>query len=231
MHKLDRSSIEPPECLAEYDYRSQNWDDNSFKSDCKSRVRRQLVQMQGIPGVTTEDSKEYGVRCAYCEGAIHHEGHIEHFRRKNAHHFPELTFTWTNLFLACRSNKHCGHYKDRPGAAPYNPDELIKPDDHDPEEYLHFHSSGEVRVSNGVTSKQDRHRAEETIRVFHLDSRKLVGARAQAVRGYKQKMLNELDEVASWDEDEREAFLLAEIEATLWDPFATTIKHFLQSKY
>jgi uncharacterized protein (TIGR02646 family) len=229
MHKLDRAAIEPPECLTDYDHKTSQW--NDIRSACKALVRRKLVQMQGIPGITTEDAQEYGVRCAYCESAIHHQGHIEHFRRKNPGHFPELTFAWENLFLACGSSAHCGHYKDRPGAAPYDPNNLIKPDDHDPDEYLYFHSSGQVRVSRFAVGEAKQHRAEETIRVFHLNSPSLAAARAIAVRGYKQQMLNDLDELASWADQEREAFLQAEIAATAWEPFATTKKHFLQSRY
>lgn len=113
MHKLDRTSVTPPACLDAYDYRTQKWKD--LGSECKRELRAALVQMQGIPGVTTPDANEYGLRCAYCEGTIFHEGHIEHFRRKNPAHYPELTFAWPNLFLACGASSHCGHYKDRPG--------------------------------------------------------------------------------------------------------------------
>ena len=136
MHKLDRDNTAAPPCLSGYHHTTHSWD--NFGSKCKKQLRAALVKMQGIPGVTTEDASEYGVRCAYCEDAIHHAGHIEHFRRKNKNHFPELTFDWSNLFLACGSKNHCGHYKDRSRANPYNPDELIKPDVEDPEEYFYF---------------------------------------------------------------------------------------------
>lgn len=227
MYKLDRSKIAEPECLADCDYKTQTWD--KFGFECKQKVRFALVKMQGIPGVTTEDATEYGVRCAYCEGQIFHEGHIEHFRRKNNKHYPELTFDWHNLFLACGTNDHCGHYKDRKAAPPYDPDQLIKPDEHDPEHYLYFHSSGEVRVRRGLNG-QDTQRAKETIRVFGLDNPALEGARARAVSKYKdQKMYGaDLEELASWDEADRRAYLEQEIEATRWDPYATTIKHFFQ---
>ena len=186
--------------------------------------------MQGFPGVTTADAREYGVRCAYCEGAIHHAGHIEHFRRKDQNHFPELTFAWGNLFLACGSTKHCGHYKDCDSTPSYNPDELIKPDEHDPDDWLYFHSSGKVRVKSGVVAANDLRRAEETIRVFNLNSPTLVGARANVTRAYKERVLRDLDEIASWNEEEREAFLRGEVAATRWEPHATAIKHFLQSQ-
>ena len=226
MHKLDRTSVAPPACLASYNHPTHSWDDLAGK--CKQQLRAALVQMQGIPGVTTPDANEYGLRCAYCEGSIFHEGHIEHFRRKNANHFPQLTFTWNNLFLACGSSEHCGHFKDRKDAPAYNPAHLIKPDQDEPDSYLYFHSSGEVRVRSRLNAA-DALRASETIRVFGLDNRTLAGARAQSLSVYKKKVTADLDELASWPLADRQAYLTEEIAATRYEPYATTVKHFLQS--
>src|SRR4051812_35154990 len=110
MHKLDRTAIPAPACLANYDHLQHSWGD--IKQADKQVIRQSLVQLQGE-------------RCAYCEGSPYREGHIEHFRRKNPAHFPQLTFRWDNLFLACGSQDHCGHYKDRPRAPAYNPDHVI----------------------------------------------------------------------------------------------------------
>ncbi|HHR6030936.1 TPA: retron system putative HNH endonuclease [Providencia alcalifaciens] len=225
MHKLDRSGVEPPESLADYDYPIQEWSD--LAPDCKHNLRAALAQMQGIPDVTTFGANEYGVRCAYCEGAIYHKGHIEHFRRKNKAHFPELTFVWENLFLACGSNEHCGHYKDRNGVPSYNPDNLLKPDEDDPDSYLYFHSTGEVQPRANI-DKNSRFCATETIRVFGLNSTVLSGARSQALSVYKKQVIGDIEELASWPEEERDAYLADEIEKTRWEPYSTTIKHFLQ---
>ncbi|MBX3631058.1 MAG: TIGR02646 family protein [Nitrosomonas sp.] len=225
MHKLNRACTAPPACLSAYDYQIQNWDD--LDAECKHLLRAALVQMQGIPGVTTPESNEYGLRCAYCEGGIYHEGHIEHFRRKNPAHHPELTFAWPNLFLACDANTHCGHYKDRNGAQPYNPDHLIKPDEHDPTHYLYFHSSGEVRVRSGLNA-DDAHRAAETIRVFGLNDRALTGARARALAVYRERIVADLDDLATWQPADRQTYLAGEINDTRYEPYATCIKHFLQ---
>lgn len=226
MHWLDRASVTPPACLDAYNYRTQKWKD--LGSECKRELRAALVQMQGIPSVTTPDANEYGLRCAYCEGTIYLEGHIEHFRRKKSTHYPELTFSWPNLFLACGANSHCGHYKDSPRAPAYNPDHLIKPDEHAPSDFLYFHSTGEVRVRNGL-NPGDAHRADETIRVFGLDNGALSGARAKALSFYKTKVLGDLNELASWPLEDRQAYLVEEVGSTHWEPYATTIHHFLQS--
>lgn len=227
MHKLDRFGIAAPGCLDDYDYNTQTWDD--FGGECKKVLRAALVQMQGIPGVTTEDAAEYGVRCAYCEGSIFHEGHIEHFRRKNLKHHPELTFDWHNLFLACGAKTHCGHYKDRPSAPAYDPNQLIKPDEHDPDAFLYFHSSGKVRVREKL-SPENALRADATILVFGLDNPTLEAERARAVFEYRKMKSDDFEELASWDEVYRREYFESEIEATRWQPFATTIKHFLQSQ-
>lgn len=226
MHTLDRSVAAAPACLGAYDYQTHTWED--LDSACKRQLRFALFQMQGIPGVVSEDAKEYGLRCAYCESAIRHEGHIEHFRRKNPHHFPQFTFDWNNLFLACGSRKHCGHYKDRKGAAAYDANDIIKPDQDDPEHYLYFHSNGEVRERSELNAT-DAHRACETIRVFGLDDGALAGARRAALKSYRNKILSDLAELESWAPPDRALYFAAEIEATRWDPHATTIKHFLQT--
>ncbi|TXL03989.1 TIGR02646 family protein [Methylococcaceae bacterium CS1] len=45
-------------------------------------------------------------RCAYCEAAIKTEressnSHIEHFRQRRAHSYPQGTFLWSNMFGSC----------------------------------------------------------------------------------------------------------------------------------
>lgn len=225
MHKLDRTSIKAPDCLNNYDHNSHTWDD--FEGVCKKQLRLALAQMQGISNETTVQAKEYGLRCAYCEGAIYHEGHIEHFRRKNAKHYPQLTFVWENLFLACGSNDHCGHYKDHKNSPPYNPDQLIKPDEHDPEDYLYFHSTGEVRVRHGLDDNKTN-MANQTIRVFGLNEPTLVGSRSKALKSYKEIMLEEFDIVANWPPEYLQEYLADEVKKTRYHPYSTSIKHFLQ---
>lgn len=231
MHKLNRNAVTEPSCLTVYNYQTQTW--NDIEPVCKRQVRLALQRMQGqqIDSDDADDEAEHilGLRCAYCEGQIFYGGHIEHFRRKNPAHFPQLTFAWSNLFLVCGSNDHCGHYKDHKGV-PYDPDDLIKPDEHDPDDYFYFHYSGKVRVRNraGITD-DDRWRAKETIRVFNLDSGALAGARARALKAYKERSPNIIEELMAFEPDEREVFIQQEIEATRWDPFSTTIRHFLET--
>jgi uncharacterized protein (TIGR02646 family) len=240
MHKLDRTAVAEPTCLQAYDYRTQTWDD--FTQDtlgCKRAVRRALQRMQGRRVVTDESDDEayeiIGLRCAYCESQIFYGGHIEHFRRKNRSRpdsYPELTFSWTNLFLACVSVEHCGHYKDRPTGAAYDPDELIKPDEHDPSDYLYFHSSGEVRVRNnpGMTNT-DRRRGSETIRVFNLDCGLLRGSRRKVLKKYTAGNPNILEELMQFEPADRLEFITQEIGATETEPHSTVIRHYFEKAH
>ncbi len=209
MHKLDRTVVVVPVCLANYNYPTHNW--NHVRED-KQEIRVSLVQMQGL-------------RCAYCEGAVYSDAHIEHFRRKR--YFPHLTFDWTNLFLSCDVREHCGHYKDRPRGLPYNPDDIVKPDEEEPDEYFYFHSSGSVRLRNGLNAVKQR-RASETIRVFNLDCRVLQAKRRRALKQYDRKNPDFLEILMGFDEQERQQFIDEEIEATKDDYHCTVIRHYFE---
>jgi len=216
MRHLNRSVLSPPDCLASYDYRTHVWE--NFGGDCKRKVRARLVELQGIPGVSNaEGAGEYGVICAYCEGHIRTRGHIEHFRRKNANHYPEFTFDWTNLFLSCDSASHCGHYKDRPAGAPYTPSELVKPDADDPALFFYFGSNGTIGERAGL-SAADVHRARETIRVFNLNHGSLKAKRRRIAEDFFEK----------WKELEIE---FGPLEAEESDEVAVLIQEFLESEW
>jgi len=210
MRKLDRTSAKRPACLARYHHPSNTWDDLTALD--KQEIRTSLQQMQSD-------------RCAYCEGEALHKGHIEHFRRR--HCFPDLTFDWDNLFLSCDSRAHCGHYKDRPKAAPYNPNDLIKPDVDAPDTFLYFHSSGEVLVRRGA-SAEEIHRAEETIRVFNLNDGQLKAQRRKVLKIYMQHAPGILEEFEQWDEQLRREYIEAEITENSDVPYATVIRHFFE---
>ena len=52
MHKLDRTVVPEPACLAAYDYHTQNWDD--LVATDKQQISGSLAQLQDV-------------RCAYCD--------------------------------------------------------------------------------------------------------------------------------------------------------------------
>lgn len=224
MRKLDRTGHAAPACLAAHDHLTQSWSD--LDPVCKRQIHEALTRLQG--GQAPTNGYQPAARCAYCEGALYRtDCHIEHFRRKRPGHHPQLTFAWDNLFLSCNAREHCGHFKDRRSAPPYDPDQLLKPDQDEPGHYLFFHSSGQVRARSGL-SAGDEQRAMATIRVFGLDDRTLAGRRAKAVAKYKAMLCADLDELAAWSPAERAAYLDGEVQAACHESYATAIQHFLQ---
>ena len=216
MHKLDRSKAPHPVCLGNYSYPNQTWDDLARPDYIE--IRTSLFSIQGF-------------RCAYCEGGVYLDGHVEHFRRKNPNHFPALTFDWGNLFFACGSKKHCGHYKDRSNGDPYNPNDVIKPDIEDPSDFLHFQSLGTVEPRSDITGdnkEQLLHRATETIRVFNLDCGALRQERRRAIQLYKNRDKQFFEDLSLFTDDERRAIIEDEIRATAEENYATAIRHFLE---
>jgi uncharacterized protein (TIGR02646 family) len=221
MHKLDRTADGPP-CLDNYACPPDKWDAPADPSpaarhawfECKRSVRKALKEMQGN-------------FCAYCESELWGDAHIEHFRRKNPDHYPELTFHWPNLFWSCQSHDHCGHFKDRPSGPSYSADDLIKPDEEDPDQFFYLYSSGEIRLRSGLDAEQER-RAKATIEAFGLDDPGLCGERATKLAKYRKKNKPDLDELMAWSEDERTAYLEFELAAVRNEAFSTTIKHFLE---
>jgi uncharacterized protein (TIGR02646 family) len=97
-------------------------------------------------------------KCAYCESKIVHidYGHIEHFKPKSLAKFRHLTFTWTNLFLAC-ARCNGPEYKGVrfPEAAEGGPP--INPCDDIPEDHLEFVFDSKTRIAT-VTAKTERGR-------------------------------------------------------------------------
>lgn len=209
MRKLNREQVLEPGVLARYHNGLHNWDD--VTAEDKAEIRHQLEQMQGR-------------RCAYCEGSVDALGsHIEHFRRKGPGHFPELMFTWSNLYWSCDQPDSCGHYKDQ-GAGEYNVANLIEPCNHDPEAFFRFRTDGTISIRSGL-QPSDKHRAEETLRVFNLNPQwgRLRNMRKAAVSAYVEFV----DGCVGMTRDELHTFFSDELAAASALPFCTAIRHVL----
>lgn len=202
-----------PECLKAVPVGAP-WGD--FGSPCKDQVRSALRMMQTDQGPAL---------CAYCESVLGPGSgtHIEHFVPRSRN--PGLTYEWHNLFLSCGHADHCGHYKDGRKAPSYNPSDLIRPDSEDPDAYLHFHSSGEVRVREGL-SGGERTRAQTTIDVFNLNAPSLKAARRALITQARSLILQELDFLEVLEDEDRLEFLAEEIEAFRSEPHPTAVRHF-----
>jgi uncharacterized protein (TIGR02646 family) len=207
MRKLDRNGVTAPECLVNYQYTAQNWDDITALD--RAEIRRHLEQMQGR-------------RCAYCEGPLDALGqHIEHFRRKRR--FPQLTFAWANLYWSCDQTDSCGHYKDH-GAGAYNVDDLIEPCADNPDQFFRFRTDGTISVRSGLDPAQQR-RAEETLRVFNLNPKwgRLRNMRKAALSTY----VSLVDGVIEFSVGELQEFFSRELSEAAAQPFFTAIRHVL----
>lgn len=200
---------ERPEILDQYTAGQNDWMEIE-----QAAVWPKLTEMQGD-------------FCAYCECRLNRQ-HIEHFKPRGK--FPSLTFTWSNLFGSCGDSTkkggwlRCGIFKDN-GAGPYNVNDLIKPDEDNPDEYLLFLTTGEVVPATGLEGLALR-KAQETIRVFNLNGdTKLFGSRKTAVQAIMPNVEYLYSLHDEFDEDEWAEMLRDELEQIASDEFKTALKH------
>jgi len=206
MHKLNRPQT--PSCLSKYQHGRDNWEKTS---EDRAEIWQHLTQMQGN-------------LCAYCERELKQDHkHIEHFRQKASHIYPQGTFQWDNLFGSCDTQNSCGKYKDN-NAIPYKHTDLIKPDIEDPEDYFHFENDGTITIDPNLSSIK-HHRAKETLRIFNLESLRQV--RESATIGYRQTAEFLIEVLSELGEEEYKLTLQKELDKTKNLPFSTAIKHTL----
>lgn len=214
MHKLERPQA--PDCLGKYKHGKNNW--NDVRHEDKVKIWEKLDEMQ-------EE------RCAYCEKKItkdsgNSDAHIEHFRQRAR--YPQGTFEWSNIFGSCSSKDSCGIHKDN--LPPYNPDDLIKMDEENPDDFFLFVIDGTIKLRRNLTDKQ-QHRAEETLRILNLNCRtgKLRYMRRAAVKDYLQTAEAFAEMALEFDQEEWRPLLEKELETIKKLPFSTAIRHILMS--
>ncbi|MCZ2498906.1 TIGR02646 family protein [Xylophilus sp. Kf1] len=215
MRLLQRQAIGPT-CLANYHHGQHQWTGESPKSAERADIWALLNSMQ----------REM---CAYCECRLKlDDRHIEHFRQRSR--YPQGTFDWTNLFGSCCRSGTCGSRKDKCGT--YPPGDLLKPDVDNPDDFLVFDAEGGVsaRANLGV---QQKHRADETIRILGLRKGGLPQMRKVAAKGYLHHLEDWQALADSCPEEEWrplvEEDLAEQLLATADQPFATAIRHTLCS--
>ncbi len=211
MHKLTRS--EAPDCLSQYKHGRDKW--SSVTDSHKGEIWQRLNQMQHQC-------------CAYCEcniAPIIGNAHIEHFRQRASHLYPQGAFEWNNIFGSCNRLSSCGKYKD--SAVTYAYQDLIKMDEEDPEDLLLFLPDGSVTPRSNLSSN-GRRRAEETIRIFNLNGA-LRQIRYNEIQGYQQTAEDLAFFREELSEEEWYSMLDDELEAIQQLPFSTAIKHLLLS--
>ena len=132
-------------------------------------------------------------KCAYWESKIKHVAypHIEHYRPKSK--FPELTFDWENLLLACGVCNSAEYKGDNfPEASENGP--YINPCNDSPEEHFQFIYDAKAKLAN-VYGKTERGRATE----------KAFGLNRSDLRTYRSKKIEILVCLARLALTDREA--------------------------
>ena len=206
MHKINRISPEPQELISSRKKYS-NW--NEFPSNEKKHVRDTLLIMQDF-------------RCAYCERQLHldnhtdaeqWDGHIEHFRRKDRHFHPELTFVWNNLFYSCLVTNTCGKHKDLFVKRKEDYALLIDPCKDNPEDYFVFTHVGRIEIRSDLSEIAQK-KADFTLKAFNLNEPGLVRKRKTTLESY-----NWLKDYSQEEQDQ----ILSNLQH---EPFITAIYHY-----
>jgi uncharacterized protein (TIGR02646 family) len=217
MHKLDRNSVSAPTCIVPHNPARRY---QPLHGAQKEEIRTALLNMQ----------RE---RCAYCErrtGTLNDEGHIEHFQNQAGH--EELETDWNNLFWSCLDERTCGKHKDKcdmpqsPGPQRvFELADIIKPCTDDPDHFMMFISNGTIAPRENLSVDELR-RYSETLRVFQLaDSPFLRKSREDAVKPY----IGSLVALCAAGPEFLLQYIASELDRLDSVPFATAIRHFLQS--
>ncbi|MDP8229009.1 MAG: retron system putative HNH endonuclease [Candidatus Electryoneaceae bacterium] len=115
-------------------------------------------------------------KCAYCESRIQHiaYGHIEHYRPKSI--FPGLTFTWSNLLLACSK---CNVIKGKRFPETNEGEPIINPCEDEPDDHLMFYFDPDAKLAMvyGKTS-----RGELTVELLELNRDDLRKHRSEYIK-------------------------------------------------
>ena len=168
MLKLQRTNA--PECLI---LNAAQWTDDFItarQTDTNYRFSwRSNVCYEALRSVLSGLTKKH---CSFCDGAIGSESRetIEHFRPKSL--FPELAYTWDNLFICCDVCQCKGDRFD---------ELLLKPDESDyffERYFIKNYKSGEIEP-NPAANEHDQVRALITINLYQLnkDIRKILRLR------------------------------------------------------
>jgi uncharacterized protein (TIGR02646 family) len=144
MIKVDRPP--PPPILQK---KADDWRRELFGAKT-NKAREKARNRYRHPQVKAALIELFHGKCAYCESKITHVdyGHIDHFRPKSGPAGrPDLTFAWSNLFLACGRCNGAGFKSDRfPEADEGGP--LVNPCDDEPNEHLEFRFDTVAMLAN-----------------------------------------------------------------------------------
>ena len=118
-------------------------------------------------------SAHTGQHCNYCDSVMGYASRdtIDHFLPKSL--FPCLAYMWSNLYLCCDGCQRKGVRYDKRALRPDEPGYSFS-------RYFRFLRDGTLCVV--ATDKEDRERAEITVKVLDLNDADLVKDRSKAFR-------------------------------------------------
>jgi uncharacterized protein (TIGR02646 family) len=119
-------------------------------------------------------------RCSFCDGSVGSESRetVEHFRPKSL--FPNLAYTWANLFICCDVCQGKGDRFD---------ELLLKPDEQDysfTRYFINNYKSGELEP-NPAASEEDQQRAALTIDLYQLNKDRRKVLRLRELKCFKNR--------------------------------------------
>lgn len=166
------------------------------------------------PYVKTTLREMFHDKCAYCESKVTHVDypHIEHYRPKKR--YPERTFDWQNLLLACSICNGAAHKGDHFPLDESDEDKplLLNPCEDDPDQHLRFEQARLVSLSN---------RGQETVRLLSLNRDELFDRRRTLLINidYIRRSVTQFEaegnaSMAQWGRELLKRAMLAEAEYT-----------------
>lgn len=130
--------------------------------------------------------EEQNEQCAYCESGItfkSSKSHIDHYKRKAGHLFPELVCSYENLLVSCNNPYRCARHKDSEIKRKEDYSNLLNPVMDNPNTHFDYSFTGEI------LSKDEK--GKYTIEIFNLNHKSLVERRktlALQINAYKNQI-------------------------------------------
>ncbi len=123
--------------------------------------KKQASEKYRHPQIQQTLDTMFSGKCGYCESYIKHisDAHIEHYKPKSR--FPELTFDWDNLLLACSKCNSTFKSDKFPEAHENGP--IINPCVDDPIKHFEFFYDAKAKMATVITMPNSRGNTTENL--------------------------------------------------------------------
>ncbi|REA63442.1 TIGR02646 family protein [Dyadobacter luteus] len=155
---------------------SANWSDFSAKNSSGYSAYQETKLF-----ILTEEQE---CLCGYTELVIDDERncHLDHYRQKAGHMFPEQTFYWDNLVAACNDEDFGAKFKDnKSGIKKSDYAEFFNPVMDAVQDYFYYNEIGEIEPHPTLSDPVLQAKVQKTIEVFNLQDKSLVNRRKTVI--------------------------------------------------